>query len=141
MSPTATNPTTEPIVLIVEDDQRNADLIRIMLKQGGFKEIVICRSGKDIISATQHYPKVDMVLLDISLPEENGFQIFERLRQTSTFKDSVIVATTGMVMPQEVARADEMGFNGFLGKPFHFDRFVDQIKRLLAGERIWEPRW
>ncbi|MBX3084985.1 MAG: response regulator [Anaerolineae bacterium] len=135
------NPIRNPIVLIVEDDQRNADLLRVMLRLAGIQQVILCRTGKDIAPAVLPYPSVDLVLLDLALPEEDGFQILRRLRQWSLFKDSTIVATTALVMPQDVARAEEAGFDGFLGKPFHFDRFTGQIRRLLAGERVWEPRW
>jgi two-component system cell cycle response regulator DivK len=47
---------------------------------------------------------------------------------------------TAQVMPDDVARAEAAGFDGFLAKPLHFDRFPSNIRRLLNGERVWEVR-
>jgi two-component system, cell cycle response regulator DivK len=131
----------EAVVLVVEDDQRNADLLRVLLKIAGVLTIAVARSGKEIVPAIVAYPCIHLTLLDLALPEEDGFHILQRLRQLPAFHGGRIVATTALVMPQDVARAEEAGFDGFLGKPFHFDRFTEQIRRLLAGERVWEPRW
>lgn len=132
--------TPAPMVLAVEDDQRNADLLRVMLRIGGITQVIFCKHGKEIMPAIEGLAKIDLVLLDLALPEEDGFQILQRLRPLPPFQRSVFVATTALVMVNEIIRAEDAGFDGFLGKPFNFDRFSDQIRRLLAGERVWEPR-
>lgn len=133
--------TAMTVVLVVEDDQRNADLLRILLRIAGIETVIMCRLGKEIERAVLPFTKIDLTLLDLALPEEDGFHILARLRHMPQVASSFIVATTALVMPSDVARAEEAGFDGFLGKPFHFDRFPNQIRRLLAGERVWEPRW
>jgi CheY-like chemotaxis protein len=131
---------TDPVVLVVEDDQRNADLIKVMLSITGLKQVILCRLGREIAAAVEPYALIDLALIDLAMPEEDGFQVLQRLRPLPTFAITIFVATTALVMPNEVARAETEGFDGFLGKPFDFDRFPGQIRRMLAGERVWEPR-
>ncbi len=127
-------------VLIVEDDARNAQLITVMLKIAGVSNTWLCETGKEIETVAAKMPSIDLVLLDLQLPGEDGYQIFERLHEQPLFQRTTIVAVTAQVMPDDVARAEKVGFTGFLGKPLNFDHFPGQISRLLSGERVWEPR-
>jgi two-component system cell cycle response regulator DivK len=127
-------------VLIVEDDLRNATLITAMLKIAGVTNTWMCHSGKEILNVVSQMPSVALVLLDLQLPGEDGYQIFERLCGHPVFQGTPIIAVTAQVMPDDVAKAEAVGFYGFLGKPLNFDRFPGQIRRLLEGERVWEPR-
>ena len=83
-------------------------------------------------------PHVDLILLDIHLPEEDGYQILERLRKDERFHDTKIVAVTADISKANLTRAREAGFDGFLAKPIDVDRFPDQIQRILEGESVWD---
>jgi two-component system cell cycle response regulator DivK len=76
--------------------------------------------------------------MDIFLPEEDGYQVHERLRAHSRFKDTLIIAVTADVSVDNMDRARSAGFDGFIGKPIDPDRFPNQIRRILQGEDIWE---
>ncbi|MBA3532292.1 MAG: response regulator, partial [Ardenticatenales bacterium] len=52
----------------------------------------------------------------------------------------LVVAVTANDMPQDVAKARQAGFNGFIGKPLSSKRFPEQIRRILRGEAVWEAR-
>lgn len=127
-------------ILIVEDDPRNATLLQAMLRITGIFDMHVCRSGADLMDTVVKMSQIDLVLLDLQLPGEDGFKIYARLRDNPALQDVPIVAVTAQVMVDEIARAEKAGFNGFLGKPLNYDRFPGQIRRLLAGERVWEPR-
>jgi two-component system cell cycle response regulator DivK len=127
-------------VLIVEDDPRNAALVVAMLGIAGITQTRLCKTGSEVIPVAQTMPRIDLVLLDLQLPGEDGYQILERLRREPILGAVPVVAVTAQVMPDDVIRAESVGFDGFLGKPLDFDRFPDQICRLLGGERVWEPR-
>jgi two-component system cell cycle response regulator DivK len=83
---------------------------------------------------------VDLILLDIQLPHEDGYMVLEGIRAIPRLQQTSVVAVTANVLPQDVARAREAGFDGFIGKPIDADRFPEQIKRVLRGEAVWEPR-
>ncbi len=127
-------------VLIVEDDPRNAALVVAMLGIAGVTQTRLCTSGCEIMPIARNMPSIDLVLLDLQLPGEDGYQILERLRREPEFAAVPVIAVTAQVMPDDVAQAEAVGFDGFLGKPLNFDRFPLQIARLLNGERVWEPR-
>ncbi|HLY25479.1 MAG TPA: response regulator [Aggregatilineales bacterium] len=127
-------------ILIVEDDPRNATLLQAMLRITGIFDMHVCRSGADLMDTVARMAQIDLILLDLQLPGEDGFQIYGRLRNQESLQAVPIVAVTAQVMVDEIARAEKAGFSGFLGKPLNYDRFPGQIRRLLAGERVWEPR-
>ena len=127
-------------ILIVEDDPRNAELLKIMLTMLGTVNPIICRSGAEAFFVLETLASVDLVLLDLQLPGEDGYWLIKRFRDYPLLRSTLIVAVTAQVMPDDVARTEANGFDGFLGKPLNFDRFPSQIQRLLAGERVWEPR-
>ncbi len=128
------------VVLVVEDDPLNSILIQKLLMITGVGEIVCCKTGEEARAAVQRMPRIDLVLLDLQMPGEDGFSVFEWLLTQPKLATARIVAASANVMSKDVDRAAEMGFDGFLGKPFNFDRFPTQIVRLLNAERVWEPR-
>jgi len=81
---------------------------------------------------------VDLILLDIRLPYEDGFSALRKIKAFHRLKDTPVVAITAEVGPEQIKRAQEAGFDGFLGKPLDPDRFPEQIRHILAGERVWE---
>ncbi len=130
----------EAVVIVVEDDPLNAILIRKLLQIAGVEQLVICESGQELRAALQGLPRVDLILLDLRMPDEDGYMVLQSLRAMSKLAETKIIAATANVMPDDILRAEEAGFDGFMGKPFDFDRFRSQINRILRGERVWEPR-
>lgn len=127
-------------VMVIEDDMRNAALIKAMLKIAGVPNTWLCETGLTVSETLAQMPRVDLILIDLQLPGEDGYKLLERLRRQPNLKATPMVAMTAQVMPDDVAHAESVGFDGFLGKPLSFDHFPSQIRRLLTGERVWEPR-
>ncbi len=130
----------EAVVIVVEDDPLNAILIRKLLQIAGVEQLVICESGHELRQALKELPRVDLILLDLRMPDEDGYMVLQSLREMPELAETKVVAATANVMPDDILRAEEAGFDGFMGKPFDFDRFRTQINRILRGERVWEPR-
>jgi two-component system cell cycle response regulator DivK len=84
--------------------------------------------------------RVDLILLDIQLPNEDGYGVLGQLRLHPKLKDTRVVAVTANILPQDEAKARTAGFDGFIGKPLDFNRFPQQITALLAGEDVWAAR-
>jgi two-component system cell cycle response regulator DivK len=129
----------QSVVIVVEDDPLNASLVQKMLKMVGIEQITVCNSGVEVRHAVVNLPNVDLILLDIQLPEEDGFAILHSLRLLPSVDQTKIVAITANVMPAHVERARKAGFDGFLGKPFKIDQFRSQLIRILDGQEVWEP--
>jgi two-component system cell cycle response regulator DivK len=126
-------------VLIVEDNVRNYALLARLLSFMGVNQTEWRRSGWQVLEfARETLPQVDLILLDIHLPEEDGYQVLTRLREDERFTDTRVVAVTADVSDVNLSRAKTVGFDGFLAKPINVDLFPDQIRRILSGELVWD---
>jgi len=126
-------------VLIVEDNVRNYALLARLLSFMGVKQTEWKRSGWHVLEFAQEaMPQVDLILLDIHLPEEDGYEVLIRLRRDERFQNTRIVAVTADITSQNLSRAQAAGFDGFLAKPIDVDLFPDQVRRILDGEVVWD---
>jgi two-component system cell cycle response regulator DivK len=126
-------------VLIVEDNVRNYALLARLLAFVGVKQTEWKRSGWHVLEFAQDtMPQIDLILLDIHLPEEDGYEVLARLRKDERFRSTRVVAVTADVSNTNLSRAQAAGFDGFLAKPINVDLFPDQIRRILEGESVWD---
>jgi two-component system cell cycle response regulator DivK len=124
-------------VLVVEDNVSNFVLIARMLGYLG----VHCEwktSGYEVVEYADTLPRLDLILMDIRLPYEDGYGALKKIRASERFKKVPIVAVTAEASLEQMTKAKDSGFDGFLGKPLDPDRFPDQIRRILSGEPVWE---
>lgn len=124
-------------VLVVEDNVANFVLIARMLGYMG----IHCEwktSGYEVVEYADTLPRLDLILMDIRLPYEDGFAALRKVRASSALKDTLVVAVTAEASVDQLNKAKAAGFNGFIGKPLDMDRFPEQIRRILAGEQVWE---
>ena len=124
-------------ILIVEDNVSNFVLMARILGYMG----IHCEwktSGYEVVEYADTLPHVDLVLMDIRLPYEDGYEALRKLRASESLKDIPVVAVTAYASDEQMERARLAGFDGFLGKPLDPDRFPLQIRRVLDGESVWE---
>jgi two-component system cell cycle response regulator DivK len=125
-------------VLVVEDNLNNYLLITRLLAYLGVKNCEWKASGWQVLEFADSLPEVNLILMDIHLPEEDGYQALARLRAHPKFQQTKIVAVTAEATENNLLRARSAGFDGFIGKPLDADRFPDQIKNILRGDEVWE---
>ncbi len=125
-------------ILVVEDNFQNFVLVTRLLAYLGVKKCEWKASGWQVLEFAESLPHIDLILMDIFLPEEDGYQVLSRLRAHSGFNSTLIVAVTADVSAENMERARSAGFDGFIGKPLDPDRFPNQIRRVLRGEEIWD---
>lgn len=125
-------------VLVVEDNLNNYLLITRLLAYLGVKNCEWKASGWQVLEFADSLPEVHLILMDIHLPEEDGYQVLARLRAHPKFQQTKIVAVTAEATENNLLRARSAGFDGFIGKPLDADRFPDQIKNILRGDEVWE---
>jgi two-component system cell cycle response regulator DivK len=127
-------------VLVVEDNVNNYNLILRLLTELGIEHCDWITSGWKVAEEAEQYGSVDLILLDIQLPYEDGFEVHKKLRQHPSYAKTTIVAVTANASETYMQRAINDGFNGFIGKPLDPDHFPQQVQRLLNGEAVWEWR-
>ena len=124
-------------VLVVEDNVSNFVLIARMLGYLG----IHCEwktSCYEVVEYADTLPRLDLILMDIRLPYEDGYGALKKIRASERFKTVPIIAVTAEASLEQMKKAKDSGFDGFLGKPLDPDRFPDQIRRILSGEPVWE---
>jgi two-component system cell cycle response regulator DivK len=127
-------------VLVVEDNIQNFVLIARLMAFLGVKQCQWKASGWQVLEFADSMPRVDLILMDIHLPYEDGFEALARLRNEPRFKDTMIVAVTADANEGTFKRAKQSGFDGFIGKPIGPDRFPAQVKTILRGAPVWHMR-
>jgi len=128
----------EAHVLVVEDNVPNFVLIARMLAFMGVQRCEWKTSGWQVVNFADTLPRIDLILMDIRLPYEDGYQALQKIRAHERLKDTLVVAVTAEASEEQMAKAKGAGFDGFLGNPLDPDRFPEQIRRILSGEPVWE---
>lgn len=128
----------EAQVLVVEDNVPNFVLIARMLAFMGVQRCEWKTSGWQVVQFADTLPRIDLILMDIRLPYEDGYQALAKVRASNRLKDTLVIAVTAEASEEQMAKAKASGFDGFLGKPLDPDRFPDQIRRILSGDAVWE---
>jgi len=128
----------EAHVLVVEDNVPNFVLIARMLAFMGVQRCEWKTSGWQVVQFADTLPRIDLILMDIRLPYEDGYQALQKIRANQRLNETLVVAVTAEASEEQMKKAREAGFDGFLGKPLDPDRFPEQIRRLLQGEAVWE---
>ena len=120
---------SEPLILLVEDREDNRVLARKLLERAGFRVVEATDGHEALAQVTAQRP--DLVLLDMSLPQVDGWTVARTLRQLPDFKDLLIVALSAHAMGGDRERALEAGCDEFLTKPIEVAKFIPTIRRIL----------
>jgi len=128
----------EAHVLVVEDNVPNFVLIARMLAFMGVQRCEWKTSGWQVVQFADTLPRIDLILMDIRLPYEDGYQALKKIRANQRLKETLVIAVTAEASEEQMQKARDAGFDGFLGKPLDPDRFPQQIKRVLDGDDVWE---
>ena len=119
-------------LLIIEDNEQNFYMMRFLLEKNGF--IVIgAETGSEGIEKALHLMP-DAILLDIQLPEMDGYTVAEELHRHKELEGIPIIAVTSYAMVGDRERILAAGATGYIEKPINPDTFVSEIKNHLPKE-------
>lgn len=118
------------IILVIEDNEQNLYLSRFLLEKNGF-HVIAARSGPEGIELASRI-RPDLIVLDIQLPEMDGYSVARALRQTPALKVVPMVAVTSYAMVGDREKALAAGCNGYIEKPIDPETFVAEIGKYLA---------
>jgi two-component system, cell cycle response regulator DivK len=114
-----------PTILYVEDNPENRMLVRRVLAAGGFEILEAADAGETLNVVENCTP--DLILMDINLPEVDGYTLTFRLKQMPGLDRTPIVALTANVMRGDRERALSAGCDGYIQKPVDVDLLPDQV--------------
>jgi CheY-like chemotaxis protein/CHASE3 domain sensor protein len=119
-------------ILVVEDDVRNIFALSSVLEPKGAR-VTIARNGKEALSALEREAAVDLVLMDIMMPEMDGLEATRAIRKQAQFARLPIIALTAKAMKDDQERCLAAGANDYLAKPL-------DVEMLLSLLRVWMPK-
>lgn len=119
-------------VLIIEDNFQNRYLFKLLLAKGGM-EVIEAEDGRSgIAMAAEMDP--DLILLDIQLPDIDGYQVARELRGRRRFDGLPIIAVTSYAMAGDREKSLAAGCTGYIEKPINPTAFMEQIRGFLNGD-------
>ncbi len=116
-------------VLLVDDDIRNIYALSSVLEQQGMK-VITATNGKDALKKLGRQPQVDIILMDIMMPEMDGYLATQQIRQIEKFKNLPIIALTAKAMNGDREKCIQCGASDYISKPV-------AIEQLLSLMRVW----
>jgi two-component system cell cycle response regulator DivK len=122
---------SDELVLIVDDNEKNAKLARDVLRFAGFRTIEAGSGVAGFALAVEQLP--DVILMDIRLPDMEGTVVLRNLKDEPRTAQIPVVALTSFAMKGDRESFLEAGFDGYLEKPISVKAFPDQVRGYLEG--------
>jgi len=121
-----------PVTILIADDyDDNRELLRLLLQTASY-EVHEARNGREcVVSARENLP--DLVMVDLSMPELDGWEVFRTLKADSTTAHIPCVAVTAH-NETDCKRALAIGFSAFVPKPFKREEMLETVRRVVRGE-------
>jgi CheY-like chemotaxis protein/CHASE3 domain sensor protein len=119
-------------ILVVEDDVRNVFALTSALEPKGV-HVEIARNGKEALAALEKNPRIDLVLMDLMMPEMDGLEATREIRKDPRWAKLAIIALTAKAMSDDQEHCLAAGANDYLAKPL-------DIEMLLSLLRVWMPK-
>uniref|UniRef100_A4XNM7 histidine kinase n=1 Tax=Ectopseudomonas mendocina (strain ymp) TaxID=399739 RepID=A4XNM7_ECTM1 len=119
-------------LLLVDDDVRNIFALSSALEQKG-AAVEVARNGFEALAKLDEHDDIDLVLMDVMMPEMDGYEATRKIRQQPRWNNLPIIAVTAKAMKDDQERCRESGANDYLAKPIDLDRLFSLI-------RVWMPK-
>lgn len=119
-------------ILVVEDNDRNRRLMRILLKSKGY-EVIEATTGEEAMNYLKDQ-KPDLILMDIQLPHTDGLELTKEIKSTEATSDIPIVAVTAYAMKGDRERILKAGCDGYISKPINTREVPLVIASILGKE-------
>jgi diguanylate cyclase (GGDEF)-like protein len=121
-------------ILVVDDVSANLQVLTSMLKDSGYKVRPV-PSGKLALLAAQHHPP-DLILLDINMPEMNGYEVCERLKADDKLKGIPVIFISALTEPLDKVKAFALGGVDYITKPFQMEELHARVETHLKLRRL-----
>ena len=128
---------SRPHILVVEDEDHLAAGLKLNLDLEGF-DVALARNGREAMNAFLGPRPFDLIILDVMLPDTDGFEICARLRDSGNFVP--VIMLTARSAAEDRVRGLDAGADDYLSKPFEFDELVARLRSLLRRQSWQEKR-
>jgi len=115
------------LILVVDDDVDASQMVKMILEKTGHYEVNICNRGSEALRVIRE-TKPELVLLDIMMPDADGTDIAEQVKQDASLAFTQIVFMTSLVSSKEETRHPVIGGRSFISKPVSAETLVERIK-------------
>ena len=119
-------------ILVVEDNEMNMQLVEYLLEEGGY-QIVKAASGEEALSIVRGGEQVDLILMDIHLPDMDGLSVVREMKSDPATKVLPILALTAHAMRGDKDRFLDAGCDGYISKPIDVKTFLTSIQTYLRA--------
>ena len=116
-------------ILLVDDDMRNVFALSKVLKERGMK-VIKAENGKNALEMLESQTDIDLVLMDIMMPEMDGYEAMRRIRAKGKFKNLPVIALTAKAMNDDKQKCIDAGASDYISKPVN-------VEQLLSLMRVW----
>jgi len=123
----------KPTILLVEDNANNRYLAQFLLEREGFS-VALALNGKQALEAARR-AKPDLVVMDIQMPEMDGYETAEHFKSDPALKDIPLIGVSSFAMVGDRAKALKVGFAGYIEKPINPDTFAREVNQFLKGHQ------
>lgn len=120
-------------ILVVEDSELNLELAETILQSNGFATLA-AKNGAEAITTAKN-GKPDLILMDIQMPEMDGFEAFTLLRKDAETDAIPVIAVTGNATPADLDHITNHGFTGYVTKPYKIALLLEVIRKYLELEQ------
>lgn len=120
-------------ILVVEDNMDNYELVRVILEHGDY-DVFLAVNGRDGVHAAR-LQMPDLILMDLGLPEMDGWAAAEELKSIDATKSIPLYALTAHTLPHHRERALRAGCDGYFTKPLVVENFLAEIGRVFEKKR------
>lgn len=120
-------------ILLVEDTQDNREIAEIILRDAGHVVLSVADGASGMAAAASAQP--DLILMDLALPEIDGWEATRRIKADPATSDIPVIAFTAHVLQEDADRAHAAGCAAVIAKPFEIDALLKQIDMLLTQQR------
>jgi two-component system cell cycle response regulator DivK len=120
-------------ILIVEDNEDNQELMRFLLERAGY-DVISVENGLEGVDAARR-EKPDIILMDLSLPELDGWSAARQIKADAELKSTPLIAVTAHTLPGDRRKALDAGFDSYISKPINIHMFDITVGKVLEQKQ------
>ncbi|MCF7559921.1 response regulator [Sabulilitoribacter multivorans] len=123
----------KPTILIIEDNKQNMYMLSYLLTKSSYNVLEAYNGVDGLQLAHANHPEI--ILIDIQLPDMDGYEICLKLRHNGLPKNTTIIAVTSYAMGGDREKAMEAGADGYIEKPINPEKFVSQMEKIYNAKK------